>query len=392
MWGSIMLKESYKNGKFLEFKFDDGKICKYDLSTGDFYGKSGRKVKNLNSYFKNISLYDFIKTFPNKNYSKYLSFCNKKINRSIRSNNAGHFIPASKYTNISSFLGKINKYSMYEQYFSAGIYNISSNELKKSIKECPSGLIKILKKIPLLLNDDLIDCYNKYQNEFNYVFNSNVLSINKKEFLENFFIDSYINIKNGYDWNDKYKKTFVLIENGYKFSSLFKYYDKIYTCEAVSINDITNHLYDYRKMMSSISNKFEKYPRNLLTTHNIAVRNYNRLKKEYPDELFKKRIDNRYNYEKDEYIFIYPNSVQDIKDEAVMQNNCVVSYIDDVIEGKTNIIFMRFKKNKDKSLVTLEFNGSKCIQAYRAYNQPLTERDEEVLEKYEKRLEKALKS
>lgn len=281
---------------------------------------------------------------------------------------------------------------MYEQYFSAGIKEISDSKLTKNIKECPKGLIKVLRKIPLVLDDNLIDCYNEYQNEFTYVLNADVLSMSKKEFLEDFFIKNYKYTKDNYFYRERYIKTYHLINNGYKFSSLFHYYDKIYTCEAISINDITNNLYDYKNMMSAISSKFEKYPRNLLTTHNIAIRNYNRLKKEYPEDLFKNRINKKYNYEKDEYIFIYPNSVQDIKDEAVMQNNCVASYIDKVIGGKTNIVFMRLKSNKDKSLVTLEFDGCKCIQAYRAYNQPLTERDSEVLKLYEKRLEKVLKS
>lgn len=56
---------------------------------------------------------------------------------------------------------------------------------------------------------------------------------------------------------------------------------------------LIRELYDYAKMMSQLSIKYNKYPRNFLTTHKIACRNYNRMKKEFSEELFQKRINKK---------------------------------------------------------------------------------------------------
>lgn len=41
------------------------------------------------------------------------------------------------------------------------------------------------------------------------------------------------------------------------------------------MNYILTELCDYANMMKQLSPKYDKYPRNLLTTHRIACRNYN---------------------------------------------------------------------------------------------------------------------
>ena len=139
-------------------------------------------------------------------------------------------------------------------------------------------------------------------------------------------------------------------------------------------------LYDYARMMKTISNKFEKYPRNFLTTHKIACRNYNRLKKEFSEEIFRSRIKTGYECSYKDYQFIYPKSTQEIKDEAVQQNNCVASYIDNVIDGKCHIMFLRKKDNPKDSLVTLEIRENKIVQAKRHFNEPVTEEDQKAID------------
>ena len=85
----------------------------------------------------------------------------------------------------------------------------------------------------------------------------------------------------------------------------------------------------------------------------------------------------------DKYCFIYPNSTQDIKDEAVQQNNCVASYIDKVLDGDYHIIFMRNIKAPDKSLVTLEIVNEKVVQAKRRFNNDITDEDELAIKQWE---------
>ena len=68
---------------------------------------------------------------------------------------------------------------------------------------------------------------------------------------------------------------------------------------------------------SKLSNKFDKYPKNFLTAHRIASRNYNRLKQEYDNAVFERRRDESLELRYGDYMFLYPKTIQDIKDEAV---------------------------------------------------------------------------
>ena len=161
----------------------------------------------------------------------------------------------------------------------------------------------------------------------------------------------------------------MIEEYGYTAKPLLLYIDQLKTFEALGdISFVIKELYDYANMMKTISPKFDKYPRHFLTTHQIACRNYSRMKKEFPEELFKKRINKQYECSFGDYIFIYPESTQDIKDEATMQNNCVASYIDKVIDGKCHILFLRKKNKPNESLVTIEVRNNHIVQARRRFN------------------------
>ena len=161
------------------------------------------------------------------------------------------------------------------------------------------------------------------------------------------------------------------------------YIDSLKTYEAIDDTEyLMRELKDYARMMSSISRKYDKYPRNFLTTHKIACRNYSRLQKEFSEEAFKKKININYECTFGDYVFIYPKSTQDIKDEAVQQNNCVASYIDDVIDGKCHVMFLRKKESPNSSLVTIEVRNNQIVQARRKYNAEISEQEKEVIEKW----------
>ena len=140
--------------------------------------------------------------------------------------------------------------------------------------------------------------------------------------------------------------------------------------------------------MKAVSNKFDKYPRNFLTTHKIACRNYSRLKKAFEEDVFRSRIVKEYECVFGDYQFIYPKSTQEIKDEAVQQNNCVASYIDDVIEGKCHILFLRRKNKPGDSLVTIEVRNNKIVQSKRKFNCPVTEEDQKAIDAWNKKFSK----
>lgn len=166
---------------------------------------------------------------------------------------------------------------------------------------------------------------------------------------------------------------------------LVKAMDKDMNIAVEDMGFLIRELCDYANMMSQLSPKYDKYPRHFLTTHKIACRNYNRMKKEFSEELFKKRINKQYECSFGDYIFIYPESTQDIKDEATMQNNCVASYIDKVIDGECHILFLRKKNKPDESLVTIEVRNNHIVQARRRFNDDVTAEDQKAIDAFNKK-------
>ena len=89
-------------------------------------------------------------------------------------------------------------------------------------------------------------------------------------------------------------------------------------------------------------------------------------------------------WEKDEYCVVTPKKCDDIKNEGTELNHCVGSYIDSVLQGRTQIVFMRSSDNPEQSLVTLEIR-SRSIQQARGYsNREVSEEEAKWLEGYAK--------
>ena len=101
---------------------------------------------------------------------------------------------------------------------------------------------------------------------------------------------------------------------------------------------------------------------------------------------FAKTVKPEYDTVIDEYIFMCAKTPQEIKDEAVQQNNCVASYISSVIAGNCHILFMRKKDFKEKSLITLEERHGEIVQSRGKYNRDLTDKEKTVLAKYKRYL------
>lgn len=359
----------YKDKQFLIFEFDDGKNVKYDFATQTSIGKSGRPVKNICTQLSEMSMDDLIKCCENKNYADFLNFVKKKEYR---------------ISNIGTILSRVPFYSKYEQFFSAGL-KVESN-IRHNINDIPKGLLKLAKKYNLLITDKLIDHYIDNPNAFNLAFNEEFYSLSLYD-IDNIF-KCWQNKKVYYGegiWDYNWKKISIFnilcSDYGYTAKALWHYLDYLKTFEALEW-DVISELYDYAEMMKKISPKFDKYPRHFLTTHKIAIRNYNRLKEQFDEDVFKTRINKDMEKSFDEYTFIYPSCTQDIKDEATAQNNCVASYIKRVIDGECHILFMRYKDKPNESLVTIEVRNGKIVQAKRKFNDPVSAREQEVIDKW----------
>lgn len=353
----------YKEKQFLVFDFEDGKTVKYDFATNTCIGKRGKPVNNLNSQLSGLTVEELCNSINDKNYADFIRFVMNQRNRYNR-----------KAENISTILSSVPRYSKYEQFFSAGLGNLVANNLKYSINQIPKGLIKICRKYEVEINNGIVESYIDNPDFYNAAFNMEFESITTKQLFE-------ILSNQGWRCDGTYVKR--LVNNyGYNFKSLMKYIDNLVTYEgldATGYYGVIRELYDYANMMNEISNKFDKYPRYFLSTHRIASRNYNRLKKQFEEEKFKKRIDKSMEKTFGDYTFIYPDCTQDIKDESVAMNNCVSSYINRVIEGNCHILFLRKTNTPDESLVTIEVRNNRIVQALQKYNNPLTNEQQEVV-------------
>lgn len=364
----------YKEKQFLVFDFEDGKTVKYDFATGETIGKLGKPVKGLQNQLRGISMNYIIESCEDKNYGLFLQFVWDKFETK-----GYYYHPAYHYiTNVGTVLSNVKRYSRYEQIFSAGLGSYlqesSYSIFKYSINEIPSSLIKYIKSGRVkYLNNDIVNVWSKNPSECCLAYGLDYISLDDSD-LFSIFQRSIVN-----DLINTY---------GYNAKSLFLYLDTLKTFEALTIDSIVlGEIKDYARMMSEIHPKYDKYPRNFLTTHTIACRNYNRLKQQFDEKSFQNRRNPKYECKIGKYIFLYPEKIDDIRSEAVSQNNCVASYVQSVIDGKCHILFMRKKEEPDKSLVTIEVKNNKIVQAKGRFNRDLTNEEEIVVEKWNTKFE-----
>ena len=366
---------TYKRGSMLYFELDNGDTVSYDLAKKTCYGKSGKEVFGLKKQFANYDIYNIIGSCEEKWYGEFLKFCLERAQRK-KNPNIG---------NIGTVLEYASRYSGYEQLFSAGLK--VDTDFLWTFKSVPKALMKICKDYSLTLTNKLYRSYYYIADACQIATKLDFVTLTTEDYLRLLQASCYSvnhdrNEWGGYEFPYFYQ---LIHEYGYNAKALLLYIDRLYTFEAIYPDArVLSELLDYAKMMSTISKKYDRYPRNFLTTHRIASRNYNRMKKDFSEELFKKRIKPEMEYEIGDYVFIYPKSTQDIKDEAAQMNHCVASYIDDVIDGRTDIIFLRYKKSPDKSLVTVQVTNGKVVQARRHFNYDISDSEQDAINKWQK--------
>lgn len=367
----------YKEKQFLIFDFEDGKTVKYDFATKTCIGKKGKPVNNLCTQLRGLTINQVCDCCVDKQYGNFLRFVKRHCSD-------------YEVTNIGTVLDRVPRFSRFEQIFSAGIEDVVDSKFSYSINDIPKALVKLCKCHNIKLSNEFLEFYKKNPDAYLLAYNLQYTSLNDTDVYRLLSHKKEIRIQdNASYWGYRYINVStidkLLNEFGYTTKPLFVYLDYCKTYEAIEdMNFLLTEIYDYASMMSAISPKFDKYPRHLLTTHKIATRNYNRLKEEFDEKEFQKRIDKNMEKSFGRYCFIYPESTQSIKDEAVSQNNCVASYIKEVLKGNCDILFLRTKENPDKSLVTIEVRNGKIVQAKQRFNDPVDYEQQEAIDKWNK--------
>ena len=370
--------KAIKRGADLIFTCDDGKTVKYNLNTGVCIGKNGKPCKCLNSQLRGYSVDEIANSFEDKNFGKFISHVAQKCSRNGQS-----------IQNIGTVFQRMDEYKREEQIYSAGLTlsgAFGNDYFRGTINEIPKGLVKILREIREGVNNVNVTEYKAHPDAFNYAFNHEFVSLSKRDayrFLV-YACSYWDRNEQRYTYGNKFFN--ICDKYGYTPKSLLNYIDYLVTYEALSPDypsKILGEIDDNCNMLSQMSDKYDRYPRHFLTSHQITSRTYQRWKKEFNEELFAKRVNTKMEVTIGDYKFIYPKTTKDIKDEAVQQSNCVASYIDKVIGGSCDIILMRKKNDVENSLVTVEVRNGKVVQARQRFNESVNESEQKALDKYD---------
>ena len=361
-WQAIT--RAFKDKQFLIFVFANDSCVKYNLSTGELINMRGKTTNSLAPVFRGQILSDVIEMFPDDATRNYLRHVHEQTRRSRVVEN-----------NVSTFLQNLGEYANLEQYFAAGITELDG-KINYSLSEVPKGLIEMARNWGLKISNRAVEQYKKYGDILQNIARMEFTSLD---------VDGLLHLvlnSNNPDFNT------LLDTHSYNYASLIRYLDGLISSSQSSLPYLLTILKDYAGMMSALSQRFDKYPKKLEEAHDVAVRNYNAFKQEHSEELFASRYDPRFEASIKQYEIIAPRQVQDIKDEGVALHHCVASYVDRVIQGETNILFLRSKDEPSQSLVTLEVSDGKVTQARGKYNRVPTEQEQEVISRYENKLRK----
>ena len=372
----------YKEKELIVFDFENGKRATYNMNTGETIGKTGNPVKSLSSALSGMDIDDILNCFTDEKYGNFLRAVHKQRTPHVY---RGWNRNDSRVTNLGTLLNYASQYRVYEKYYLAGLD--ATWDIRTPLSEVPKGLLKLCRKTGKTITDSLIRDYKKMPDAFNVAFSMEF------ENIEDYYLWGIVCALTPKEYYYGYDHSCLLLHRfNYDLKALLKYIDYLATFEGLNANSsLVREIGDYANMMHTISEKFEKYPRYFLSTHKIAARNYERLKHTFDEQHFAKRIRPEYEITHKDYKFFYPKTTQDIKDEAVQQQNCVASYINKVINGDCHILFLRKKDAPTKSVVTIEVRNGKVVQAFQAYNTPCNEEQREAIEAFNKKFSKEAK-
>lgn len=432
--------KAYKESKYLVFEFEDidenaGEKAKFDLSTGDFISPSGRKVKTLDKYLNKYSVETVIDSFDDENYRKYLRFIKDMIqyhdNISCgRMSINNILLGAKKYMEFEKFYAygvevdylSCKKYEYipwtqeeideYEKKNNRKLYYHPDHSIAKFVKfeDIPKTILQFYKDHKIKIKYGV--CEDSYKDMIIHAIDK-VKNIPEKheEYISLFFyafLEGQYNIKPSFSEENEvkdyiqgvyfYRTNALLNDYNYNLNKLIEYIKYLMETEHIGSMDddwkrgangpveIMDQLYDYNLMQKKLygNEKYDKYPKNFLTTKNIVTYKYNSMiRQEKAKRLSKDIYRPELEWKSSGFVFISPKTPQDIIEEGQNMHNCVGGYVDSVLKEYSTIIFMRRSNSPDKSYITLELNSTlSVIQSKRKYNKSLNAQERQELNQY----------
>jgi hypothetical protein len=158
-------------------------------------------------------------------------------------------------------------------------------------------------------------------------------------------------------------------------------------------SDAAQYLKDYIRMAGTIKHVPDRYPDSLKKVHDVMAMNYRIALDTRKEELFKDIVGHEsykgLEFEASRYCIVTPSTPKNLVEEGKDLSHCVASYVNDVLEGRCKILFLRYKQQPDSSLVTVEVRGNNIRQIKGRLNRPPTPEEREFVKTWaeEKQLE-----
>ncbi len=194
--------------------------------------------------------------------------------------------------------------------------------------------------------------------------------------LEEYYYERFIT--NNSDFFSIMIKTY-----NYDCKRLIKYLFEDLKWQGIKIASVSSARYDYntRQIFTLVEDyarmsfalkgnrNFDKYPRTLKTSHDIVAMNYNAMKDEKKVDIFKTVVSDKeyikfksWEDKKKLWVVVTPTVPNDLVDEGTQQHHCVASYVDNVIDRTSIILFFRKKEEPEESVLTVEIKNGEIYQ------------------------------
>lgn len=154
---------------------------------------------------------------------------------------------------------------------------------------------------------------------------------------------------------------------------------------------------DYRYMLDKLNTPASTnqtiYPKDLKVAHDDEVMKFNTIKHEANNKAYKRRLRGlvKYEYQNTKYSIIVPKRLEEVLEEGKILNHCVGSYVENVSEGKTTILFLRKTEEIEKPYYTVEYKDNAVRQCRGENNSKRTEEIEDFLDEWKKYIKKSKK-
>lgn len=306
-----------KEKQFIRFGVDESKVYTFDCDNQTFLGLRGTILKTPPAYFRNNDFFENKLMRTLKSFLNFIDDIDTKLN----------------FNKIESIVEASDVYIYFSQW--------DSNK---------EAIIEFLK----LPTKEIVYAINKFKEKNNFTHID--LSNNSVCQLQLLLMAKKINIPPTI--------TSPAIVRGIIKNKDLTYY--MYELQALA--DMGNYIDSY-------INKFldwcKDLNRPLKEKGKSFCEQYVAVQKEYKakeNEILQNKLkdyNSKLKFENNDYIVIIPNTVEQYKEEATNQHNCVFScYMERVANKTTNVVFIRKKEEINNSYITCEIDNNYNIKQY----------------------------